>query len=58
MIQSLSVVTHFVYTRWDRWTACGLSKASFTSTYGTRQRHTTGVVARVTCIDCQRVVGA
>lgn len=50
---SRHVIRHFVYTRWDRWTACGLPKAT-----QSRARRTTSIVERITCVECLRVVGA
>lgn len=44
---------HFVYSRWDRWTACGASKAL---PFG-RRRRTTGLPRRITCVLCLRVIG-
>ncbi len=50
-------LVHFVYTRWDRWTACGLSKSQFKAELGSYNRRTTGVVQRITCPRCLRIVG-
>ena len=50
-------LVHFVYTRWDRWTACGISKSWFNAQHGTMTRRTTGMVKRITCPRCQRIVG-
>jgi len=50
-------LVHFVYSRWDRWTACGISKQWFRAEFGTRNRRTTGVLTRITCPRCLRVVG-
>ena len=50
-------LVHFVYTRWDGWTACGISKAWFQPDFGTKNRRTTGVVTRITCPRYLRIVG-
>lgn len=46
---------HFVYTRWDMQTACGVHRVTANLA---GKKHLTGVLARVTCSACLRVTGA
>lgn len=45
---------HAAMTRWDRYTACGLPRRA---DYSGGRNRCSSLIARVTCVNCQRIVG-
>lgn len=44
---------HAAYSRWDRWTACGLPRRLADG----RHNRCSSLIERVTCDGCRRIVG-